>query len=81
MMSPMPPARLVDVGCEDGMVQRPVVVHMDLYVEVAGSAAPCVAVERTQRWRGHWTGGKMHWQSWVRSGTRGARCWWRSCAS
>jgi len=36
MMSMPPPARLVDAGCEDIMVQRPVVVaDMDLCVKVA----------------------------------------------
>jgi len=36
MMSMPPPARLVDIGCEDIMVQRPVVVaDMDLCVKVA----------------------------------------------
>ena len=40
MMSMPPPARLVDVGCEDIMVQRPVVVaDMDLCVKVAALLA------------------------------------------
>ena len=46
MISPAPLARFMDVGCEDAMAQRPVVVDMDPCVEVAGSATPHVAAER-----------------------------------
>lgn len=76
MISPMPLARLMDVGCEDAMVQRPVVVDMDLCLEVAGSAAPRVAAQRCAPCCG---GALCHmlWRSAHRGGTDtglAARC-------